>query len=148
MTPQAAATLLCLSLSLLACGGPREPSTGTPAPTTTGATVVSIGTLAGRDGHSGMGSVTLSRAGDEHELCFEANFDVTDGPDLIVFLTPRSAIGSAGALATDVNFGTLLADKGRQCYRSAKALPAGALHAWVYCRRYTEEFASAPLTPQ
>lgn len=106
------------------------------------------GSFSGADRlHQGEGQATAFRRGAETVLRF-TGFEVTNGPDLYVWLVRDGAVASSEDVkASEVlELGVLKGNVGDQNY----TLPEGAdIAEWgavvIWCRRFGVLFASAPL---
>lgn len=85
------------------------------------------------------GSYSVEERGGETFIVFSDDFKAAKGPDLKVFLSPKSVADVTGKTATDgsLNLGELTSFKGQQAYR----VPAGTdLSAYgsvlVHCEEY------------
>jgi hypothetical protein len=98
--------------------------------------------------HEGEGDAIVYRLEDGSYVLRLENFDVFNGPDLYVYAVAAGDANDAESVldAGFVNVGRLKGNRGNQTY----ALPAGfdpqkhqAISIW--CRRFTVNFATAPL---
>ena len=99
---------------------------------------VAMGDFRGLQGHSASGTAKLLKVGDKNFVRFEDNFDVTNGPDLFVYL------GKNGQYDPAANLGNLKGNIGSQNYE----IPAGINlveydSVWVWCRAFSVAFGSA-----
>jgi hypothetical protein len=96
--------------------------------------------------HSVSGTASFVRTGDATTLRFE-DFEVENGPDLVVYLSAGDPAGPGRALADDfVDLGPLKGNVGNQNY----VVPANTDlerydTAVVWCRRFTVAFAAAEI---
>ncbi|WP_370328014.1 DM13 domain-containing protein [Euzebya sp.] len=110
-------------------------------------TVLSTGSFGGADSaHSGAGTATIYALADgSHVLRFE-DFEVTNGPDLRVYLAPLDADGQPHVGEGAVELGRLKGNIGNQNYD----IPADVdlsqpLGVVIYCQPFSVTFATAPL---
>lgn len=109
-------------------------------------TRVAAGTFVGR-GHYGQGAAELVDLGNgQFELRFGDDFNVTQVPDPVVYLSSRAALGNAIDPTADLYLGPLSLPSGAQSYR-IQGDPGERRYAWVYCRPYRLEVALADMTP-
>jgi hypothetical protein len=107
--------------------------------------LISSGALIGADAfHTGSGSVLLVRAPDGTSLLRFEDYEVLNGPDLHVFLTP-DASGNVHAPGA-IDLGAVKATRGNANY----ALPAGTnleslRFVVIYCVPFSVVFATAEL---
>ena len=87
----------------------EEPSVDTPAVFAKGSFVDGRGT------YKGSGSLTILPVDDDAILKFEEDFDTTNGPDLVVYLSPNASPKDEG-LGDFVSLGELKEEKGSQTY--------------------------------
>lgn len=98
------------------------------------------------DFHKGSGTATIYQQGDEQVLRFE-NFDVTNGPDLHVILSPHPTPASRSDVGeTYIDLGSLKGNQGNQNYE----IPAGTdlsqyRSVVIYCVPFHVVFATASL---
>lgn len=117
--------------------------TPTPAEAAKGPGVLARGAFVdGAPGHFGSGAVEVQRLGDGSLNLRLANFSVTNGPDLIVYLSPSPDDYVSGGLS----LGALKANNGNQNY----AIPAGASiddvrSVVIWCKSFPTVFAYATL---
>ena len=123
---------------------PLTPTTAPPPAPAPG--VVAKGAFRdGAPGHSGSGQAEIQRLADGSLNIRLANFSVTNGPDLIVYLSPSANDYTSGGL----NLGKLKANNGNQNY----AIPAGTdLSKYnsvvIWCQSFPTVFAYASLEVQ
>lgn len=118
------------------------PATGEPL-------VLGSGSFAGADDlHQGSGTATVYELEDgSRVLRFEA-FDVTNGPDLRVILTPAESVSGREDVMADgyVELGALKGNIGDQNYDIPAGLNLGEYHTVViYCMPFHVVFATANL---
>ena len=131
----------------------QPPSQSTPAPATpqssAGGGVLANGQFQdGAPGHQGSGSAQLQRLADGKLNLFLSNFAVTNGPDLVVVLSPDAG-GSRDSVADGVVLGALKANNGNQNYAVPAGLDAAAFKSVIiYCKSFPTVFAYATLEVQ
>ena len=106
------------------------------------------GSFTGADGlHQGSGTARVVSASGGSELRFE-DFQVTNGPDLYVYLAVRARPRSRGEVDEGfINLGRLKGNVGAQAY----AIPAGTeltryRSVVIYCRAFHVVFSTAMLS--
>lgn len=113
-----------------------------PGPTATPLLALA-GTFTGADEfHFGRGTAKLIETEPGRFVVRLEKFEVRNGPDLFVYLSPSADGYAKGA----IEIGRLKADKGNQNYE----LPAGtdvssAASIVIWCRQFSVLFATAPL---
>lgn len=123
----------------------QPPSTGVQeaAPASQPAAVIAMGQLEGADSfHSGSGTVRLLRGPEGQLLLRFEDFEVRNGPDLFVYLTPDrdGDVGVKGAL----DLGAIRATRGNVNYEiPAGNDPATFRSAVIWCRSFDIVFAVA-----
>ena len=123
-----------------------EPDEPVDAPTS-GPVLVGAGAFVGLAGHSGTGDAGLFENPDgSYSLRFE-DFDIENGPDLVVYLVPGADQTTLAAGAIDL--GSLRGNVGNQTYEIPEGtdLSAGTYTALVWCDAFDVEFVGATLTP-
>jgi hypothetical protein len=112
----------------------------------TQSSVLATGTFRGLD-HDASGSASLVRVDGTLYVRFEKDFQVLNGPDLLVYLSKHDASSDASRFATGfVSLGELKGNRGSQNYAiPAKVDPAEYRSVVVWCRRFNVGFAVAPL---
>jgi Electron transfer DM13 len=120
-------------------------ATTTPAPTPTPAPRSFSGQFTGADDfHFGRGTARLIEIAPGTFAVRLEDFEVRNGPDLYVYLSP-DVNGYADGV---VELGRLKADKGNQNYDVPAALdPATAASVVIWCKQFSVLFAVAPLGP-
>jgi hypothetical protein len=119
----------------------------TGADLTTFASTVATGTFSGRSHYNGEGSAELVDLGNgQFELRFGSDFNVSQVPGPLVYLSSRGAIGSTIDSRTDLFLGALTSYSGAQSYL-IEGDPGDRRYAWVYCGPFRVEVALAPMTP-
>lgn len=106
--------------------------------------VLSQGVFTGADdAHKGSGSVKFIKIGDRYVLRFEDDFQVTNGPDLYVYL------GRNGAYEKTALVSRLKGNLGGQNYEIPAGIDVNAYdEVWIWCRAFSTPFASAVLVEQ
>ncbi|ONI89509.1 hypothetical protein ALI22I_16010 [Saccharothrix sp. ALI-22-I] len=93
------------------------------------------------------GSATLVRLADgKHAVQFEA-LDTSDGPDLYVYLSDKTADSPEAAFDSGfTNLGKLKANRGNQVYEVPAGIDLKTVRSVViWCKRFSEGFGVAPL---
>ena len=113
------------------------------------AEIISTGTFTGVDRvHQGKGDVTFLRQPDGTlQLQFE-NFEVTNGPDLKVWMISHTDPKGAGDIKSSeqLRLSQLKGNVGNQIYTLPAGTDASVLKSVViYCQQFSVMFASAPL---
>jgi hypothetical protein len=118
-------------------------ATATPAPASQTGSVLATGQLQGTDSfHFGSGTVRLLRGPDGQVLLRFEDYEVRNGPDLFVYLTPDPAgdVGAEGAL----DLGAIKATRGNVNYELPAGVDASAFRsAVIWCRSFDVNFAVA-----
>ncbi|MGE0230054.1 MAG: DM13 domain-containing protein [Dehalococcoidia bacterium] len=140
--PGATATPAVTPTPALPAGGSATPAPATPA-ASSGAAVLASGQLEGTDSfHFGSGDVLLVR-GPEGELILRfEDYEVRNGPDLFIYLSPDPAGDpeASGAL----NLGGIRATKGNVNYEVPTDTDVSAFRsAVIWCRSFDVVFAIA-----
>jgi pyruvate/2-oxoglutarate dehydrogenase complex dihydrolipoamide acyltransferase (E2) component len=127
-----------------ASAAPATPAAPTAAPAETPAPIARSGSFHGSDDfHFGRGSARLLEVAPGSFVVRLEDFAVRNGPDLYVYLSPKS-----DGYATDaIELGRLKADTGNQNYIVPAALddPAEAASVVIWCKQFSHLFATAPL---
>lgn len=134
----------------VAVGRPPSPSAA-PSPMVTApaatppAMVVRSGSFSGADEfHFGRGTAHLIPTAAGGYVVRLEDFEVRNGPDLYVYLSPSTDGSVDGA----VELGRLKADTGNQNYDVPAGVdPAGANSVVIWCKQFSVLFATAPLAP-
>jgi hypothetical protein len=127
--------------------GPTASAAVTPRPTVsappTPAPFAASGTFSGADDfHFGRGTAHLIETAPGVFVVRLADFEVRNGPDLYVYLSPSSKGYGKGA----VELGPLKADKGNQNYEVPAGIdPTSAASVVIWCKQFSVLFATAPL---
>ena len=132
---------------------PPPTATPTPAPTATPATAGAVklkeGQFEDQDRvHKGSGTATIYRGPDGSYLLRLENFDVTNGPDLHVILTPKRDPDSHGDVNTSgsADLGKLKGNRGNQNYPIPADVDVAAQGSVViYCVPFQVIFSVATL---
>ena len=113
------------------------PSSPSPAP------FAKSGSFMGADEfHFGRGSAQLIETAPGEFVVRLADFEVRNGPDLFVYLSPSAGGYADGA----VELGALKADKGNQNYEVPAGVdPTTAGSVVIWCKQFSVLFATAPL---
>jgi len=111
-------------------------------PAETGPVTLSTGEFAGADEfHQGSGTATIYELEDGSRVLRLEDFEVTNGPDLHVFLTP-----GGGNMDGYVDLGSLKGNIGNQNYEIPAEVDITELDSVIiYCVPFSVLFASAPL---
>jgi hypothetical protein len=122
---------------------PAASVAATAAPSATPAPFVKSGSFSGADDfHFGRGSAQLIETAPGVFVVRLADFEVRNGPDLYVYLSPSAAGYSDEA----VELGALKADKGNQNYEVPVGVdPTAAASVVIWCKQFSVLFATAPL---
>ena len=129
-----------------ATASPR-PATASPAPivtpSPTPAPFAKSGTFRGADDfHFGRGTARLLETAPGQFVVRLENFEVRNGPDLYVYLSPVAD----GYTRSAIEIGRLKADKGNQNYPVPAGVdPSSALSVVIWCKQFSVLFATAPL---
>ncbi|MDO8470773.1 MAG: DM13 domain-containing protein [bacterium] len=104
--------------------------------------IIGKGMFSGLAGHSAQGTAQLVRKGEEHYVRFESDFDVTNGPDLFVYL------GKNGEYAPEAVLGSLKGTIGSQNYLIPLGIDVNQYdEVWVWCRAFSVPFGKAEIRP-
>jgi hypothetical protein len=127
-------------------GPPATPdATGNPPPAPTEPRLLGSGMFAGLAGHEGTGDAGIFRLDDGSLVLRLEDFDIENGPDLVLYLVP----GSDRTSPTDdsLDFGALRGNVGDQTYAipSDFAVESGDWTVLVWCRAFAIEFVAATL---
>jgi hypothetical protein len=132
----------------VAVGGPTASSTApspmlTTLPASPSAMVVRSGSFTGADEfHFGRGTAHLIPTATGGYVVRLEDFEVRNGPDLYVYLSPSTG----GSVDDAVELGRLKADTGNQNYDVPAGVdPAGANSVVIWCKQFSVLFATAPL---
>lgn len=102
--------------------------------------VLSQGTFTGQGPHNGQGTAKLVQSGNTYFIRLEDDFQVTNGPDLFVYL------GKNGQYDPSAQLAPLKGNIGGQNYEIPASLnPAGYTEVWIWCRSFRVPFAVAEL---
>jgi len=108
--------------------------------------LLGAGTFVGLAGHSGTGDAGLFQDADgSYALRFE-NFDIQNGPALVVYLVPGA--DQTSPVAGSIDLGALKGNVGDQTYPLPPStdLAPGAYTALVWCDAFDVEFVGATLS--
>ena len=128
----------------VAAAAPSTPATGDAGAGASFGTLVASGELVGADSfHTGSGRVLLLRGPDGTGVLRFEDYEVRNGPDLHVFLTPDLAdVHAAGAL----DLGEVRATRGNVNYELPPGTDFESLRfAVIYCVPFRVVFATAEL---
>ena len=119
------------------------PSASTAPPSPSPAPFAKSGSFTGADEfHFGRGSAHLIETAPGVFVVRLADFEVRNGPDLYVYLSPSADGYADGA----VDLGALKADKGNQNYEVPAGVdPTTAGSVVIWCKQFSVLFATAPL---
>ncbi len=122
---------------------PSASATEPPSPSPSATPLARSGTFSGADDfHFGRGTAHLVETSPGVFVVRLADFEVRNGPDLFVYLSP-SAEGYAKGV---VELGALKADKGNQNYEVPLGVdPTSARSVVIWCKQFSVLFATAPL---
>lgn len=121
---------------------PTPDATVTPSPSPSPTPFATSGSFAGADEfHFGRGTAQLLETSPGVFVVRLADFEVRNGPDLFVYLSPASDGYAKGA----VELGPLKADKGNQNYPVPAGVdPTTAASIVIWCKQFSVLFATAP----
>ncbi len=100
--------------------------------------------------HETRGRATIYRTPSGELLLRLSGFATSNGPDLVVYLVaaPDAADNRTVTESEFVSLGTLKGNVGEQSYQVPAALDLGRYRAvTIWCRRFSVNFGTAPLTP-
>jgi hypothetical protein len=132
-----------------AAGPTPSPSSTAPGASSPSAAPSGMGTRSGSftgadEFHFGRGTAHLIQTAAGGYVLRLEDFEVRNGPDLFVYLSP-SADGYADG---SVELGQLKADKGNQNYDVPAGVdPATVRSVVIWCKQFAVLFATAPLSP-
>ena len=114
------------------------------APTPAPSAVARTGAFSGADEfHFGRGTARLIETASGRFVVRLESFEVRNGPDLFVYLSPSATGYDEGA----VELGRLKADRGNQNYEIPDGIDPSAFRSVViWCRQFSVLFATAPLS--
>src|SRR4051794_15271767 len=101
--------------------------------------------------HETHGHATIHRLSDGHLVLRLADFTTSNGPDVRVYLVaaPDAADNASVTRAGFVELGKLKGTDGDQNYDVPSDIDLGRYRAvTIWCRRFSVNFATAPLTPR
>lgn len=118
-----------------------EPDGGT-APAPSADKLLGSGDFEGVDGHDAAGKASLIELADGGQVLTFDKFEVTQGPDLRVYLVRGDSVSGDNF----IDLGELKAEKGRFQYELDKDIDPGEYtHVFVWCRAFSTGFGRAPL---
>lgn len=122
---------------------PTDTTSPSPSPFPTPVPLARSGAFKGADDfHFGRGTANLIKTAPGVFVVRLEDFEVRNGPDLFVYLSPASDGYAKGA----IELGALKADKGNQNYDVPVGVdPAAAGSVVIWCRQFSVLFATAPL---
>ncbi len=92
--------------------------------------------------HTGSGNVSVIQVGERHIIRFEDNFQVANGPDLVV------GLGKDGVYQKESQIAKLKGNIGSQNYELPEGLDLSEYNeVWIWCRAFSVGFSKARLTP-
>jgi hypothetical protein len=117
----------------------------TPSPSPSAALLARSGSFSGADDfHFGRGTALLLETEPGVYVVRLADFEVRNGPDLYVYLSPSPDGYAKGA----IELGGLKADKGNQNYSVPAGVdPTSGQSVVIWCKQFSVLFATAPLAP-
>jgi hypothetical protein len=121
---------------------PQAPrvETPTPPPSPPSPKVLGQGEFIGVSGHSASGLAKIIEISGKRFVRFEDNFQITNGPDLFVYL------GKDGAYDPAANLGGLKGNIGSQNYEIPDGINLADYDSiWVWCRAFHVGFGTAEL---
>jgi hypothetical protein len=137
-TPSPSPTPAATTAQGTASPAPSLAATPTPPPL-----IAFAGTFQGADEfHFGRGTARLIETAPGQFIVRLEGFEVRNGPDLYVYLSPSAEGYAKGAL----EIGRLKADKGNQNYELAPGADvSSAASVVIWCKQFSVLFATAPL---
>lgn len=103
-------------------------------------TLSTRGTFEGLVGHSAKGTAEIIQADNKFYVRFQEDFEITNGPDLYVYL------GKDGQYATETELGTLKGNIGSQNYEIPENIDLSKYdEVWVWCKAFSVPFGKAEL---
>jgi electron transfer DM13 len=130
---------------VVAAGSPTPmPAAATAGPTSRAAAAERSGQFHGADDfHFGRGNARLIETMPGAFTVRLENFEVRNGPDLYIYLSPSANGYAAGA----IELGKLKADRGNQNYAVRAGTSVSAVRSVViWCKQFGVLFATAPLS--
>lgn len=92
--------------------------------------------------HTGSGNVSVIQVGDKYIIRFEENFDVANGPALVV------GFGKDGEYKKGSDIASLKGNIGSQNYELPPNFDLSQYNeVWIWCKAFGVGFAKAKLTP-
>lgn len=128
--------------TVAATSGPSAAPSASPTPTPLPLIALS-GTFTGADDfHFGRGTAHLIETAPGRFVVRLEEFEVRNGPDLYVYLSPAADGYAKGA----IEVGRLKADKGNQNYELPPGIDvSSAASVVIWCKQFSVLFATAPL---
>ena len=124
---------------------PAEPEAAAPepsAPARTEPVEITSGSFSGEDGHAGRGTATVIKQPDGKRVLTFTDFDVDNGVDVDVYLTP----GDGTDVSDRIELGDLKGNVGNQQYEIPDDADLGQYSTVVlYCIPFSVRIAIAPL---
>ena len=122
---------------------PAPSATTSPSPSA--APIARSGSFSGADDfHFGRGTAHLLETEPGVFVVRLADFEVRNGPDLYVYLSPKADGYAKGS----IELGALKADKGNQNYAVPPDVdPTVARSVVIWCKQFSVLFATAPIAP-
>ena len=100
--------------------------------------IVGQGDFVGLAGHSAQGIATLLKKENEYYVRFEDGFEITNGPDVFVYL------GKDGEYRPEARLGVLKGNMGSQNYLVPPGIDVQQYNeVWVWCRAFSVPFGRA-----
>ena len=101
---------------------------------------IAVGTFVGLEGHDAEGTVRLVKLDKYYYLKFGDDFEVTEGPELFVYL------GRDGEYLGNTLIGPLRGNSGPRTYHVPTSISADEFNeVWVWCRKLSAPWARAVL---
>ncbi len=123
-----------------------DPGDGAAQPEPAGPVLVADGSFEPRGKYSGSGTASLVRLEDGSHVVTFADFEVSSGPDLFVYLVAGSP-ESDRDVTEHVNLGDLKGTSGNQQYEVPADVDLERYdEVWVWCRLFAVGFLRAQLT--
>lgn len=101
--------------------------------------------------HTGKGTATVYKLADGKRILRFTNFETSNGPDVVVYLIAAEDAKDADTVknANPLLLGSLKGNVGEQNYDVPADVDLSKYRAvTIWCRRFSANFATAPLTPQ
>lgn len=91
-------------------------------------------------GHHAKGTANLIKVGSSYYVRFEDDFEITNGPDLVVYL------GKNNRYDLSAKLGVLKGNIGSQNYEAPATIDVSQYNeVWVWCRSFSVPFGAATL---